>query len=88
MKRLALFLPMFALALPAAAGPPSIDSLMYLIVYLVVVGLIFWCIWYFIGYVGVPQPFDKVIRVLLGLIALIIVVSLLLGILGHPFSLR
>jgi len=60
-----------------------------LIVYIVIVGLIFWCIWWFLGYVGIPEPFNKVIRVILGLVALVIVINLLLGMVGSPmFTMR
>ena len=62
----------------------GIDALLSILVYLVIVGLIFYCVWWFIGYVGVPEPFNKVIRVVLGLVALVIVLSLLLGMVGHP----
>ena len=60
------------------------DAMIHSLIYLVVIALIFWCIWWFIGYVGVPEPFNKVIRVLLGLVALIIVINFLLGLVGHP----
>jgi len=87
-------LALFAL-LALAAGPAlaaislSLSGLLEIIIYLVVVGLIFWCIWWFVGYVGVPEPFNKVIRVIMGLVALIIVINLLLGMVGTPmFSLR
>lgn len=75
--------------LAIAAGSLSIEDLLSFVIYLVIVGLIFWCIWWFLGYVGVPEPFNKVIRVVLGLVALIIVINLLLGLVGSPlFSLR
>ena len=64
----------------------DINTLLSFVIYLVVVGLIFWCIWWFIGYVGVPEPFNKVIRVVMGLVALIIVVGLLLSLVGHPLG--
>lgn len=78
------------LASPMAfAAPIGIGGLLSFLIYLVVVGLIFWCIWWFLGYVGIPEPFNKVLRVVLGLFALIIVVNLLLGLVGTPFfSLR
>lgn len=84
---------LFALALVAtpalAAFSLSLSGLLELIIYIAIVGLIFWCIWWFLGYVGVPEPFNKVIRVVLGLVALIIVVNLLLGLVGSPmFSIR
>ena len=73
------------LAAPAfGAASIGLEGLLSFIVYLVVVGLIFWVIWWFLSYVGVPEPFNKVIRVIMGLIALIIVVNLLLGLVGSP----
>lgn len=62
----------------------SIDALLSFVIYLVVVGLVFWCIWWFLGYVGVPEPFNKVIRVVIGLVALIIVIGLLMSLIGGP----
>ena len=71
-------------SLALAAGTIALGGLLEFVVYLVVVGLIFWCIWWFLGYVGVLEPFNKVLRVILGLIALLIVVNLLLGLVGSP----
>jgi hypothetical protein len=78
------------ISIPAfAATSLSTSGLMSFVIYLVIVGLIFWVIWWFIGFVGVPEPFNKVIRVVVGLFALIFVVNLLLGLVGTPiFNLR
>lgn len=62
----------------------DVNNLVSIVIYLVVISLIFYAIWWFIGYVGVPEPFNKVIRVIVGLVALIIVINLLLGLAGHP----
>ena len=51
---------------------------------LVVVGLICWLVWWFISYVGLPEPFAKVARVLVALVALIFLINFLLGLTGHP----
>lgn len=59
-------------------------GLLSLLVTLVVVGLICWLVWWFIGYVGLPEPFNKVARVLVGLVALVFLINLLLGLTGHP----
>lgn len=76
---------LLALVSPLVFGATiSIEGLLTVIVYLVIVGLIFWCIWWFLGYVGVPEPFNKVIRVVMGLVALLIVINLLLGLVGSP----
>lgn len=84
MKTILAALLLLVSPLAFAAGAIGLSGLLEFVVYLVVVGLIFWCIWWFLGYVGVPEPFNKVIRVILGLFALIIVVNLLLGLVGTP----
>ena len=64
----------------------DINTLVSFVIYLVVIGLIFFCIWWFVGYVGVPEPFNKVIRVVIGLVALVVVIGLLLSLVGHPLG--
>lgn len=54
-------------------------GLLSLLVTLVIVGLIFWLMWWFIGYIGLPEPFNKVAMVLIGLAALVYLVGLLTG---------
>ena len=58
--------------------------LLALLVKLVIMGLIFWLIWWFLDYCAVPQPFDKVLRVIIGLIALIFLINILLSVSGQP----
>lgn len=60
------------------------SALLSLLVTLVIVGLIFWLIWWFLGYVGVPEPFNKVIRVILGLVIFIYLINVLMSVGGHP----
>jgi ABC-type multidrug transport system permease subunit len=55
-----------------------------LVIQLVLVGLCFWLILWFIGWVGVPEPFLKVIKVILGLVVLIFLINLVMGMGGHP----
>lgn len=81
MKTLLPFLALLLYA-PLALAAVSIEGLISLLVWLIVAGLIFWLIIWLIGYVGLPQPFDKVARVVVGLIAFIILIYLLLGVLG------
>lgn len=86
MKYLAMF--SLLLALPALAAPVtiSLNGLLTMVVYVVIVGLIFYCIWWFIGYVAPPEPFNKVIRVIVGLVALVVIIGLLFSLLGHPVA--
>jgi hypothetical protein len=60
------------------------QALLSLLITLVIGGLIFWLIWWFLGYVGIPEPFNKVARVLVGLFALIFLINILLSFTGHP----
>jgi len=60
------------------------SAMLSLLITLVIGGLIFWLIWWFIGYVAIPEPFNKVARVLIGLFALIFLINILLGFTGHP----
>ena len=82
---------LFGLALLAAsplafaALNVGVGGLLGLVVNIVIIGLIFWAILWFLAYVGVPEPFNKIIRVVVALFALIIVVNLLLGLGGTPF---
>lgn len=72
----------------AAAQSFSIESLVSALIYLVVIGLIFYCVWWFVGWIGLPEPFGKVVRVIIGLVALLILIYFLLGFLGPMPTLR
>jgi hypothetical protein len=62
----------------------SASALVTLLIWLVVVGLIFWLVWWGLGAIGVPEPFNKVIRVILVVVAVIFLINILLGFAGHP----
>jgi hypothetical protein len=55
-----------------------------LVIYVVIIALVFWAVLWFIGYVGIPEPFNKVAKVIVGVVALLVVVNLLLTMAGHP----
>lgn len=54
-------------------------QLVVLFVNIVLVAFIFWALWWFIGYMGVPEPFNKLLRVVVGLGALIVTLGILFG---------
>lgn len=60
------------------------NALLSLLVQLVIAGLIFWLVWWFVNYIAPPEPFNKVIRVILGLVVLIYLINVLLGLSGRP----
>jgi hypothetical protein len=59
-------------------------ALLSVLVLLVIGGLICWLLWWFIGYVGIPEPFNKVARVIVALVAVVFLINLLLTLGGHP----
>lgn len=59
------------------------SSLVNALITLVVVGLILWLLHWFITYVGLPEPFAKVAKVILALVAVIFLINLLLSFTGH-----
>jgi hypothetical protein len=65
-----------------AATGFSPEQLIWPLVYLVLMGLVFWLLWWFIGYIGLPEPFNKVARVLIGLVALLILIYFIFGYIG------
>ena len=62
----------------------TLSSLVGLIVYLIIAGLILWLLYWLIGYVGLPEPFNKVAHVILAIAAVLIIISILLGMVGQP----
>lgn len=63
----------------------SLSAAVTLIVYLVVAGLIFALLFWLVGYVGLPEPFNKVARVVLAVLAVLVLIGLLLSLVtGTP----
>ncbi len=62
----------------------SLTLLVRALVYLVVGGLIVWVLWWVLQQAKIPQPFDKVARVVLILVAALIVIGSLLSLIGYP----
>lgn len=69
------------LLLQAVTSSPLINAFIWIIV----VAMIFWLCWWALGAIGVPEPFNKVIRVVLILVAVVVLINFLLRILGNPF---
>jgi nitrate reductase gamma subunit len=62
----------------------SASALVYFIIWLVVAGVIFWLLNWLIDYVGIPDPFRKVAKIVLAVIAVVIVINALLMLVGTP----
>ena len=65
-----------------------IGTLVSLVIYLLVVGLIVWLLMFLIDYVPVPDPFNRVAKIIIMVVAVLIVIILLLGLVGEGPGLR
>ena len=54
-------------------------SIIALLISLVVYGLIFYCLWWSLGKIGLPEPFNKIATVVLVLATIIVLIGLLMG---------
>lgn len=60
-------------------------ALIHGIIYLIICGVIFWVLQWLIAYIGIPEPFAKVIKVIMALAVVIVLINFLLGLAGEPF---
>ena len=64
----------------------SLDSLVHIIIYLLIVGGVCWLLWWLISYIGLPEPFNKIARVIIAVVAVLLCINLLLELGGgQPF---
>ena len=72
-----------------AAVTLSIESLVSVVVYLLILGAVVWLLLFIVGKVAPPEPFAKIITVIIYVVAALLLINLLLGFLGTPiFTLR
>lgn len=62
----------------------SVGDVVSSLFFLIIVGLVFWLLWWLMDYCGLPAPFDKVARVVLAVCAVFVLIGILLGLAGHP----
>jgi len=60
------------------------SSLIGILIYIIIIGCVFGLLWWLVGYIGLPEPFNKVARVVLAVIAVLFLISILLSFIGHP----
>lgn len=59
-----------------------IASLIQLVIWIVVLGLVFWLLNYLIDTIPLPDPFHKVAKVIIAVVAVLIILVLVLQLLG------
>jgi len=63
----------------------SSGDLVSVVCWIAALGLICWLLWWLIGYIGVPEPFNKVARVVIAVVAVICLIKLVIRVFGNPF---
>ena len=77
MKYLPALLSIVAFPVMAASNFTA-DALVKALIYLVILGLIFYAVFWFIGWIKVPEPINKILLGITGLVCLVILVRFLL----------
>jgi hypothetical protein len=60
----------------------SIQGAVLVVIYLIVGGFIFGLLWWLVGYVGLPEPFNKFVRGVLAILAVLVIIGILLTMIG------
>jgi peptidoglycan/LPS O-acetylase OafA/YrhL len=62
----------------------DISNLLSVLIWLIVIGVIFYVLWWLVGFLGLPEPFNKVARVIIAIVAVIFLINFLLPLAGQP----
>lgn len=60
----------------------DMSSLVSIVIYLLIVGGVCWLLWWLVGYIGLPEPFNKIARVIIAVVAVLFCINLLLSLGG------
>lgn len=66
--------------LAAISGQGVVSAL----IWLVIIGTVFWLLWWLLSYLNPPEPFKKIGTVILAIAAVIFLINLLLSLAGKP----
>ena len=66
----------------------DIGNLVLILIWLVVLGVIFYVAWWGLGKIGLPEPFNKIATVVLVLLTVLVLIWLFVGALPLPARLK
>lgn len=66
----------------------SVSGLLPLLLDIIILAVVCWLLWWLIGYIGIPEPFNKVLRVIVAVVAVIWLINVLLSLSGNSFITR
>ncbi len=58
------------------------ETLLGLLIWIIIVGCIFGLLWWLVGYISPPEPFNKVARIAIAVVAVLLLINMLLGLTG------
>lgn len=61
------------------------ESLLTFVIWIVIAGIIYWLLTWLIDKVAIPEPFSKVAKVVIAVVAVIFLINALLGLVGKAF---
>lgn len=62
----------------------TLNTLIHFIVWLLIAGLVYWLVIWLLAEIGIPEPFNKIIRVVIALVVFLIALNALLSLVGYP----
>lgn len=71
---------MNTLFLAAVSGEALVSAVVWIICAAVVFGLLNWLV----GYIGIPEPFNKVVKVIIAIAAVLVCINALMTMAGRP----
>ena len=82
MKKLLPLLLLFVSPLAFGAINLSLSALVEVIIYLLIVGGVLWLLLWLVGYIGLPEPFAKVAKIIIMVVGVLICINVLLSFAG------
>jgi SNF family Na+-dependent transporter len=55
------------------------------IVWVVVAGVVFWLLTWLIDYAGLKEPFNRVAKIMLAILAVVFLINIIMMVMGRPF---
>jgi hypothetical protein len=55
------------------------------LIYLACVGLVFWLLWWLIGYLALPMPFSKIALAVLAIAGVVVLIDAIMSFAGRGF---
>jgi hypothetical protein len=72
---------METMMIAAISGSQIVSALIWLIC----IGLVFWLCNWLVSYIGLPEPFAKVAKVIIAVAAVIFLINVIMSLAGKPF---